>query len=94
MKHSNRVTKKGPGRPKSTGIGTQIGMRWHEPVLKRIDAWRGKQADQPERPEAIRRLVEQGLTMPVSAGAVSADGPVMKRPLSGKIGLARRKTKA
>ena len=60
MAKSNHVTKKSPGRPK-TGIGTQIGMRWHEPDLKLIDNWRRQQADLPDRPQAIRRLVELAL---------------------------------
>jgi len=37
-------------------------MRWHEPMLSEIDAWRAAQEDQPERSEAIRRLVERGLS--------------------------------
>jgi hypothetical protein len=60
MAKSIPVTKKSKGRPKS-GIGTQIGMRWHEPALKEIDNWRRQQADIPDRPQAIRRLVELGL---------------------------------
>jgi hypothetical protein len=49
------------GRPRTTGIGTQIGMRWHDPDLRAIDEWRRSQTDLPSRPEAIRRLVELGL---------------------------------
>jgi len=60
MAKSNHVPKKSPGRPK-TGIGTQIGMRWQEPDLKQIDNWRRQQDDLPDRPQAIRRLVEIGL---------------------------------
>ena len=60
MKRSIHVTKKSRGRPK-TGIGTQIGMRWHDPVLAEIDDWRRRQEDLPSRPQAIRRLVEIGL---------------------------------
>jgi hypothetical protein len=30
--------------------------------LNRIDDWRREQADLPTRPEAIRRLVEKGLS--------------------------------
>jgi hypothetical protein len=47
--------------PAPTGKGTQIGARWQPPVLAAIDAWRIAQEDQPERGEAIRRLVERGL---------------------------------
>lgn len=54
-------TKRPPGRPRTTGVGTLIGMRWHEPALAAIDEWRRKQDDLPSRAEAIRRLVEMGL---------------------------------
>jgi hypothetical protein len=53
--------KRGRGRPVTTGKGTLIGMRWHEPLLTMIDAWAAQQDDKPERSEAIRRLVERGL---------------------------------
>jgi hypothetical protein len=46
------------GRPVTTGKGTQIGMRWHQPMLEAIDAWAERQ---PDRSEAIRRLVQRGL---------------------------------
>jgi hypothetical protein len=49
------------GRPITTGKGTQIGMRWHQPMLEAIDAWAERQPDKPGRPEAIRRLVQRGL---------------------------------
>jgi hypothetical protein len=68
MGKSIRGTKKRRGRPKTTGSGTQIGMRWPEPLLKAIDAWRFKQEGKPERPEAIRQLVEIGLSEGGSAG--------------------------
>jgi metal-responsive CopG/Arc/MetJ family transcriptional regulator len=43
----------------------QIGVRVDEEFLKQLDAWRKKQDDLPGRPEAIRRLVELGLTVKV-----------------------------
>jgi hypothetical protein len=52
------------GRPRTTGVGTQIGMRWQGPELKAIDEWRREQTDLPTRPQAIRRLVEAGLAAP------------------------------
>jgi len=61
MAKSIRVTTKSRGRPKTTGIGTQIGMRWQSSKLGAIDDWRRDQADLPSRTEAIRRLVELGL---------------------------------
>ena len=61
MAKSITGTQKSRGRPKTTGRGVQIGMRWHEPVLAAIDAWRREQPDLPSRTDAIRRLVEQAL---------------------------------
>ena len=59
MARSIRVTKKPRGRPKTTGIGTQIGMRWHSEDLTAIDAF--ALSEGLERTEAIRRLVRLGL---------------------------------
>jgi hypothetical protein len=61
MAKSITVTKKSRGRPKTTGIGVQIGMRWQEPDLEMIDDWIDRQKAPFTRPEAIRRLVEIGL---------------------------------
>jgi hypothetical protein len=63
MTSSIRVTKKSSsrGRPKTTGTGVQIGMRWQPEELAAIDAWRRKQDDIPTRTAAIRRLVALGL---------------------------------
>lgn len=49
------------GRPKTTGIGTLIGVRLLDQPLAAVDDWRARQDDAPSRPEAIRRLVELGL---------------------------------
>jgi hypothetical protein len=54
--------KKSRGRPKTTGIGTQIGTRWPWARLVAIDEWRSRQDGPPSRTEAIRRLVELGLS--------------------------------
>jgi hypothetical protein len=51
------------GRPPTTGLGSLIGGRWHADDLAAIDAWRMAQADQPDRAEALRRLVRMGLTL-------------------------------
>jgi hypothetical protein len=56
--------KKKMGRP-ATGVGTLVGQRWHDDQLEEIDRWRRAQADNPGRAEAIRRLVEIGLTVKV-----------------------------
>lgn len=55
------ITKKRRGRPVTTGKGTLIGVRLLDEPLSALDEWIEKQADEPSRPEAIRRLVELGL---------------------------------
>jgi hypothetical protein len=61
MKSSIAVIKKSRGRPKSTGIGTLVGVRFHESELKAIDGWRKKQTEKLTRPQAVRRLVGRAL---------------------------------
>jgi hypothetical protein len=58
------ITKKKRGRPVTTGKGTLIGVRLLDEPLASLDSWIAKQKD-PElsRPEAMRRLVELGLTV-------------------------------
>jgi hypothetical protein len=62
MGKSIRVStkKRRAGRPKTTGKGLLVGLRWHEPLLGQIDEW--AQSNNVTRAEAIRRLVEQALT--------------------------------
>jgi hypothetical protein len=64
-------TKKQRGRP-ATGQGLQIGTRWPDETVTMIDAWAAAQNDEPGRSEAIRRLVEIGLSK----------GPKQRRVLS------------
>jgi len=58
--------KKRIGRP-PTGLGTLVGQRWRDDKLEEIDRWRKGQAGLPGRGEAIRRLVELGLTIKTKA---------------------------
>jgi hypothetical protein len=54
--------KRGRGRPKTTGIGTLVGVRMSDSELSGVDAWIERQEDpKPSRPEAIRRLVQKTL---------------------------------
>jgi len=46
-------------RGKTTG--ELIGVRCQAELLAAIDEWRRKQSDLPNRPEAMRRLIEQAL---------------------------------
>src|SRR6266436_8202524 len=63
-KSINVITKKRRGRPVTTGKGTLIGVRLLDALLATLDGWIAKQRE-PDltRPEAIRRLVELGLTV-------------------------------
>jgi hypothetical protein len=36
-------------------------VRLHEPQLSKLDAWIARQQDEPSRPEAIRRLLDEAL---------------------------------
>jgi hypothetical protein len=47
----------------------QLNVRVDEEFLKRLDNWRRRQSDLPNRPEAVRRLVEIAFK---SAGSASA----------------------
>jgi hypothetical protein len=60
MKRANSPRKKQVGHP-ATGINEQISLRWPAKDVKAIDEWRRKQADLPNRGEAIRQLVRLGL---------------------------------
>jgi hypothetical protein len=51
---SRKITnpKRTRGRP-AIGIGTLIGLRWREPELEAIDAWRREQAEPLTRGQAL-----------------------------------------
>jgi hypothetical protein len=71
MARSVRDTKNRTRPPKTTGAGVQIGTRWQQLTIDAVDAWAKRQDDRPSRPEAIRRLVELGLSVakPRATGA-------------------------
>jgi hypothetical protein len=50
--------KRGRGRP-ATGLGQQVQIRMHPPMLALIDAWIARQREPLSRPEAVRRMVMQ-----------------------------------
>jgi hypothetical protein len=58
----NDIPKRRRGRP-ATGKGEGVLVRFQPDGLNDIDAWIAKQAGGLTRPEAIRRLVEIGLTV-------------------------------
>jgi hypothetical protein len=72
VKSIRDIAKRSAGRPKTTGPGTGILVKMHDPHLGAIDAWIVKQKDPGlTRPEAIRRLVELGLTVKTKSGPTS-----------------------
>ena len=50
---------RGRGRPSKDTVAQHLTME--RALSDKIDAWRGRQHDEPSRPEAIRRLVEKAL---------------------------------
>jgi len=70
MAKSISVNKKarGPGRPKKRGgVHPVSAVRLPPEISAGVVAWAAKQADAPGRSEAIRRLVELGLTVKAKA---------------------------
>ena len=55
------------GRPPGRIQSSPFQMRASPEFLKSVDKWRAKQEDKPSRAEAIRRLVELGLTVKAPA---------------------------
>ncbi|EMR0618761.1 hypothetical protein [Pseudomonas aeruginosa] len=64
MKTSMAVESPMNARPRrrATTTGTLVGTRFQAALLEAIDSWRKEQDDLPTRPEAVRRLVELGMT--------------------------------
>jgi hypothetical protein len=60
MAKSTHVNMKAPTK-RPTEKGDLVGVRIQKELGVKIDAWRRDQLDLPNRPEAIRRLVEVGL---------------------------------
>jgi hypothetical protein len=58
---SRTEKRRGRGRPKTGAVS--IHLRIEPKKLDDIDRWRGVQSDNPGRPEAIRRLVQQALAV-------------------------------
>jgi hypothetical protein len=63
MKQSTRDTTK-QRKPRAPVTGDPVMVRVQPNMAMRLDDWRRRQDDAPGRPEAIRRLVEIGLSKP------------------------------
>jgi hypothetical protein len=61
MAKSITVVRKKRGRP-ATGVDPVTAIRLSPDFRAAIDAWAAQQDDKPPRSEAIRRLIELGLT--------------------------------
>ncbi|SDJ53069.1 hypothetical protein SAMN05444171_1488 [Bradyrhizobium lablabi] len=75
MAKSISASAKRKGRPVTTGTGTTIGVRMLDAPLAALDFWIDKQKEPDlSRPEAIRRLVELGLTVKTSGQPIGKPG--------------------
>jgi hypothetical protein len=84
MRKSNKVLpKKTRGRP-PTGRDPVTAIRLSAELRQTVDAWAAKQADEPGRSEAIRRLVELGLTVHTKGRSPSEDQKLRAREMAGK----------
>ena len=63
MKNVTKRSTKKRGRP-ATGSDPVTAIRLSDDLRTRVDQWAGMQGDKPSRSEALRRLVEAGLTVP------------------------------
>jgi Arc/MetJ-type ribon-helix-helix transcriptional regulator len=73
MAKSISVRQKKRGRP-ATGKMPTATLRLPESLSEKIDTWAQKQVDAPGHSEAIRRLVELGLTVKTPARPASKTG--------------------
>jgi hypothetical protein len=73
MKKATSVKQKVMGRPR-TGTTPLMGFRADPVIRASIVRWAENQPDMPTLSEAIRRLVEMGLTVETSARPVSKHG--------------------
>ena len=71
-------------RKRPAVTGDPVMVRVQPDMAKLLDDWRRKQDDLPGRPEAIRRLVELGLTIKTKAKQPSAARADRARQLASK----------
>jgi hypothetical protein len=72
MKKSIKVAPKKRGRPPAGGRNPHIAARMPQPLIDQVEAWAS--ANGATRSEAIRGLVELGLTVKTPARSVSKPG--------------------
>jgi hypothetical protein len=88
-KSSTVIPKPKGGRP-ATGRDPVRAIRLSDDFLAKVDAWAEEQDDTPGRSEAIRRLVEVGLSIDKPQAPTSARKSAKARSLAGRAinGLA------
>lgn len=75
MSETISASKRGRGRPPTTGRGVQVTARMHDPLLSDLDRWISFVGEDIDRGEAIRRLVRHTLTsMKLPRGGCGAVG--------------------
>jgi hypothetical protein len=83
MKKSISAKQKTRGRP-ATGITPMMGFRAEPAIRAKVVRWAENQPDNPTLSEAIRRLVELGLTVKTK-GRQSSEGQKLRaREMAGK----------
>ena len=82
MTKSNKVLHKGRGRP-ATGRDPVTALRLPATLTKSIEAWAARQEDKPNRSEALRRLVELGLTVKRTARQSSSSQKIRAKEMAG-----------
>ena len=82
MKQSIKVHQKKRGRP-ATGRDPAVTIRLPEAVLASVEHWAMSQGDQPPRSQAIRRLVELGLTVKSKDRSASEGQKLRAREMAG-----------
>ena len=76
----DNITK--PVRKRSAVTGTLVGVRLQSDQIKAVDAWALKQKPPVTRPEAIRGIIELGLTVKTKAKQPSAARAVRAKELA------------
>jgi len=85
MKKPTRKPAKTQQKPRPKETGDPVLVRVQPELAGQLDDWRRKQEDIPGRPEAIRRLVEVGLTVRARARGTSRKTVKRAAELASKV---------
>lgn len=79
------IPKKRRGRPKTTGRGAGVLVRFQSDAMKSLDRWSARQQDTPSRPEAIRRLVAMAIASAKPSAPVSRKAAARAADMAGAM---------